>query len=197
MAARQNESPPSWGPPPLTARPEGLLASLGIQSGGQYPQHLEPNLVPTYETGAWYREFNQQFTTVSIPATPYAIATATDYDTGIQVPEGELWIVNRGTITLEVFAGAATQEMTWTWGRTNNANGTFLSFMPEERVSITNAAGASPAWLTGMITTVPFLLRPTVKVRWRSVNRSTASIHTLQSGVVSLAYTRCVIGSPA
>lgn len=184
-------APASWGMPPLTARPEGLLDSLGIQSGGRYPQHLATDLIPTYELGAWYREFTQLFTTVSIPATPYAIATATDYDAGIQVPAGELWIVNRGTITLNVSAGAATKRMVWTWGRTNSQDGTFLAFAPPTDSPIDNGAGATPANLTQIIYETPFLLRPTVKVRWRSVNRSDATIHTLNSGVVSLAYTRC------
>jgi len=185
-------APASWGMPPLTARPEGLLSSLGIQSGGRYPQHLASELIPTYELGPWYREFNQQFTTVSIPATPYAISTATDYDCGIQVPAGELWIVNRGTISLAFSAGAVTQTMWWTWGRTNSQDGTFLSFAPDQKAEITTGAGVNYLW-TAQITEVPFLLRPTVKIRWRSVGRNSATVNSLQSGTVSLAYVRCLI----
>lgn len=181
-----------WGPPPLTSRPEGLLSSLGIQSGGRYPQHLAEDLVPVYELGAWYREFNQLFTTVSIPATPYAISTATDYDCGIQVPAGEIWIVNRGTISMDFSAGAAAQSMYWTWGRTNSQDGTFLSFAPDQLAQITTGAGVNYRF-TAQITEVPFLLRPTVKVRWRSVGRSSATVNTLQAGTVSLAYTRCLV----
>lgn len=190
----QPGTPASWGPPPLTSRPEGLLASLGIQSGGQYPQHLLSDLQPTYELGPWYREFNQQFITLAITGTPYAINTATDYDTGISVPDGEVWIVNRGTITLNVAAGATTKSIIWTWGRTNNANATFLAFAPATVSPISNAG--TPANLTSLVEAPPFLLRPTVKVRWRSINRTDATIDTLNSGVVTLAYTRCQIGGP-
>lgn len=185
-------TPTSWGAPPLTARPEGLLSSLGIQSGGKYPQHLLSDLQPTYDLGFWYREYNQIFSTVAIPSTPYACTTATDYDLGIQVPDGELWVVNRIGVKLNVTGGVGTDSFNWTILRTNNADGTQLPLMRTQLSPTSTAAGSFPALLTGCLEFGPILLRASVKLRWRLVNRTTG-IHTLQSGECSVAYTRCLI----
>lgn len=42
--------------PPLNAIPEGLLSLLGIKNGGQNPQFLTANLVPTVPLTDWYLE---------------------------------------------------------------------------------------------------------------------------------------------
>jgi len=164
MAGGFSESPRDWGPPPLTARPEGLLDSLGIQSGGKYPQHLLKDLQPTYELGPWYREYEQKFRGADTGA--IGLTTFGTYvDTGIQVPDGELWIVNR--IGCEVSWGVAANlcQGSVQLCRTNNANTTTLAVSAPQVIWL-NSAGTTPTQrvLLGL-DYPPFLMRPTVKLR--------------------------------
>lgn len=158
-------APASWGPPPLTARPEGFLSSLGIQSGGKYPQHLLPDLVPTYELGPWYREYNQTFR--SITSGINLIGNAGDLiDTTLQVPDGKVWIVNRIGIRCRV-----NFTVTPGWGvfqlvRTNNADGTILTVSQPQRVDVASAAApSSPGHTVLGLDYGPFLMRATVKLQ--------------------------------
>lgn len=168
-------TPGAWGEPPLTARPEGLLSTLGIQSGGRYPQHLEANLVPTYELGDWYREYNQTFRTVTV--SPGAgLAKGSFVDTTLAVPDGEIWIVNRiGCLITSAFAAAS--RSTWILVRTNNADGTILPLT--DSLTIENQAAPSSGFglLSGR--DLPIILRPTVKLRLgymdSSVNQVTSA----------------------
>lgn len=152
-------TPGSWGPPPLTARPEGLLDSLGIQSGGRYPQHLNSDLQPTYELGAWYREYNQTFQTAS--ATVGTWNSGGLIDTGLQVPEGQIWIVNRIGCFIELNALAAGAQLAFQLVRTNAVNGTVLAVSSQQSFQMTTTNGAIVLGLDYP----PLLLRPTTKLR--------------------------------
>jgi hypothetical protein len=192
MAAKQNESPASWGPPPLTSRPEGLLSSLGIQSGGMYPQHLENNLQGTYELGPWYREHNQVFRSGVAFNSGGAIAAGTLVPTTIEVPSGEIWIVNRLGVHFECTIAAAV-TLAFALVRTNNANGNQLLI---DRVDATFSVGNMRVVSLGM-GQLPILLRPTVRLQVYYLGGNTLNQPTLANGNANVAYTRCEIGSPA
>jgi len=185
------DAPRNWPPPPLTARPEGVLSSLGIQSGGQYPQHLLSDLVPTYELGPWYREYNGTFQTATGPITGIATGVFTDLFT---VPERELWIVRRVGLTLTTTGGAAqTYKMRWQVVRTNAANATIIP-MGEPAVvtmypSVFNAASVG-GWSSD-----EHLLRPTVKMRLLFMDNDGGNNAVPGNGTytVSIAFTRCFI----
>jgi len=189
MAMEEAKSPASWGRPPLTTRPEGLLSSLGIQSGGRYPQHLAEELLPTYDLGQWYREYNQQFTIAT--QTPGAgLARGTFSDTGIQVPDGEMWIVNRLNVYITIaFAAAAISEFALV--RTNNADATVICL--DTATSNHPTSGGSFLFLNAA-PVLPIILRPTVKLRvgyiGSSVNQSTSAGYAFTTQV---AYNRCLI----
>lgn len=189
----QPGTPTTWGPPPLTARPEGLLASLGIQSGGQYPQHLLPDLQPTYELGDWYREFNQAFTT-SGSVNLAGVGTPTEIDL-ISVPAGEVWIVNRIGCQITIRA-ASVLYMTYQLIRTNNANGTQLAV--SRPVEVITPAGAIDGRAYLGLDYPPLLLRPTVKLRLLvgQTRTGSAAVPTVGSAECFVAFTRCQVGSP-
>lgn len=152
-------APASWGPPPLTARPEGLLSSLGIQSGGKYPQHLSPELIPTYELGPWYREYNGTFRSVG----PVTSATTQSGSTWLlwEVPDGEVWIVSRLTAWC---TKVVNNQMSVNLYRTNNANGTKLLLGNK---AITTTGVATNMMIDGG-DHLPIILRPTVRV-WAEI----------------------------
>ncbi len=197
----QPGTPASWGPPPLTSRPEGLLASLGIQSGGQYPQHLLPDLQPSYELGAWYREYNQIFARTAIGAGPYSRGNLIDLFT---VPVGEVWIVNRIGVYLRctVTTGVAGTAHTISWQiiRTNNAD---LTQIPISLPRVLNVYSGSPGfdmyYCLGIEQPAPLILRPSTKVRLLCNGFSGTDTHGLNAtdSVANIAYTRCQIGGPA
>lgn len=164
MAGGFAQAPPSWGPPPLTARPEGLLDSLGIQSGGKYPQTLSETLLPTYELGPWYREYEQKFRGADTGALA-ATAPGTYVDTGIQVPDGEIWIVNRIGCEVSWPIPAATATGYVQLVRTNNANTTVLAVSGQEPVNLMNVPGTPTQRVLLGLDYPPLLLRPTVKLR--------------------------------
>lgn len=161
----RDPAPASWGAPPLTARPEGLLSVLGIQSGGRYPQYLLDQLQPTVDLARWYLEYNGTFRTATLNAAGFGVSGIVD--TGLAVPDGELWIVNRASVTLDGVtwaAGGTALKYTGYLIRTNNANGTPLGVagpIESPQVNALNAAYASCSAVE-----VPFILRPTVKLRY-------------------------------
>lgn len=156
-----NQAPASWGPPPLTARPEGLLASLGIQSGGEYPVTLNKDLQPTYELGEWYREYNQTFRSGSVDiGNPMGVATVFDL---FQVPDGEIWILNR--FTARVRTQAANETFKLFFHRTNSQNTTPLLLAIASNLNETSASGTPWVEAVPVAGALPIILRPTVKVR--------------------------------
>lgn len=164
MSGGFRDAPASWGPPPLTARPEGLLDSLGIQSGGKYPQTLNEQLQPTYELGPWYREYEQKFRSADTGA--LGLTTAGTYvDTGLQVPDGEIWIVNRIGIEISWPQGGLTGQGKFQLVRTNNANATILA-VSSPQPFFHNAAATTPTQRIVLgLDYPPLLMRPTVKLR--------------------------------
>lgn len=190
-------APELWGPPPLTARPEGLLSSLGIQSGGRYPQHLAEELIPTYELGGWYREHQQQFSRVAIGAGPYSRGSLIDL---FQVPAGEVWVVNRIGVYLRttVTGGAAGDPHTISW-QIIRTNGVDLTQLPISLPRILNVYSGSPGfdmyYLLGAEVEMPMILRPTVKVRLLCNGMSGTAAHGLNAtdSVANIAYVRCLV----
>jgi len=80
-------------PPPITARPDGLLSLLGLQNNGKYPQHLNyQSLDCSVDLTRWYLESEQQFPTVT-----QLWGAAIGFTNFMTVPEGESWIVLGGT----------------------------------------------------------------------------------------------------
>lgn len=157
-----NEAPPSWGPPPLTARPEGLLDSLGIQSGGEYPKTLLKDLQPTYELGPWYREYNQTFAT----ATATIVGdwnTGETIDTGLSVPEGQIWIINRVGCSIACNAwGTAGGQVSFQLLRTNSVNTTVLTVSSPTIVQASSTLASS---IVLGLDYPPLIMRPTTKLR--------------------------------
>lgn len=159
MPRGKDPAPASWGPPPLTARPEGLLASLGIQSGGRYPQHLLPDLQPTYELGPWYREYNGTFRSgnVAFATSPPVQGETVDLFT---VPDGEIWILNRLAAKVTVPSG---NRWAYYLQRVNAAGGTELVLCNATSLNWTSSPTAHtlPCYTNGP----PIILRPTVTVQ--------------------------------
>lgn len=75
-------------PPPLGARPEGLLALLGIQAGGRFPQHLTEELLPTAELLQWYLEQETQEVNATL-----ALTGLGSIQTVATVPNDQQWIL--------------------------------------------------------------------------------------------------------
>lgn len=185
------------GPPPLTARPEGLLSSLGIQSGGRYPQHLAEDLVPVYELGGWYREHQQQFSRVAIGAGPYSRGNIIDL---FQVPAGEVWVVNRIGVYLRctVSTGVAGTAHTISWQiiRTNSVDLTQLPVsLPRNLNVYSGTPGFDMYYLLGPEVEMPMILRPTVKIRLLLNGFSGSDTHGLNAtdSVANIAYVRCAV----
>lgn len=111
---RQHEvTPPSpLGPAPLTERPQGLLDLLGIQSGGRYPQHFTEQLLPVFEIGYWYQQWQKEV--VEGPSTTFTnLATMFQIFT---VPDGQVWLVHQVNIrSLASVAGTVAQLSTEIW----------------------------------------------------------------------------------
>lgn len=93
-------------PPPLGARPEGLLDLLGIKTGGRYPQHLGSELVPVLNLAELY--LAQASTTIlSSGGTLSAVGlVATDV---LIVPATENWLIRTCEIASD---GAVTAGIT-------------------------------------------------------------------------------------
>lgn len=76
-------------PPPLGARPEGLLDILGVKSGGRFPQHLADNwLQPQIDLTDWY--LDQRAVTVTGSLVASSIAATTVVAT---VPAQQNWLL--------------------------------------------------------------------------------------------------------
>lgn len=179
-----NEAPTSWGPPPLTARPEGLLSSLGIQSGGEYPVTLNRDLQPTYELGDWYREYNQTFRSGSVSiGNPMAVATVFDM---FQVPDGEIWIVNR--FMARVRTQAVNETFKLGFHRTNSSNLTLLPLAFASNLNETSSSGVPWVEAVPIAGAFPIILRPTVKVRCTvmALNNPAAFDHPLEWSIAVL-----------
>lgn len=186
-----NEAPASWGPPPLTSRPEGLLDSLGIQSGGEYPKTLNADLQPVYELGPWYREYNQKFRSAS--SAPGLVAVTSTFDTGISVPDGEIWIVNRIGCEIVCNRTASNSTAYFQLLRTNNANGTELTVSAPTPIETTNVVTAAGSRVYLGLDYPPLLLRPTVKLRVMYGSNRTGDPITVSACNISLGVTVCRI----
>jgi len=77
-------------PPPLGARPEGLLDLLGIKTGGKYPQHLAYELVPVVNLFGIYL---QQAATTILSSGGSCGAVGLVATDAIIVPATENWLV--------------------------------------------------------------------------------------------------------
>lgn len=69
MAEQRDQGLP---PPPLNLQPQGLLSFLQIKNGGQNPQRLVTDLVPTWDLSRHYLETNA----LVVETTGIAVATA-------------------------------------------------------------------------------------------------------------------------
>lgn len=79
-------------PPPLTARPEGLLSLLGLQQRGQYPQHLQTDwLMSSVDLLEWYAEGKCELITNSVTV------NAVGWAAGVAIPSGEYWYLRNVT----------------------------------------------------------------------------------------------------
>jgi len=174
-------TPAAFGDPPLTSRPEGLLDLLGIQSGGRYPQTLSPVLAPTFELGPWYSEYNQTFRTSNFD--PNALGVGLYFDTGLQVPDGELWIVNRVAIALSIIMAAPQNEQAFQIVRTNNANTSVVPVCHPVKVSTNNPATRYHAILGNEFAS-PLIMRPTTKLRLYNNGPAAGAISTGTSTAV-------------
>lgn len=97
-------------PPPLTTRPEGLLSMLGLQTNGQYPQHLETNtLQPTIDLLPWYLESRAEIQ--SLFAVPINVAPGV-FVPLYTVPSQEVWILLAYTVQPAVIATACSLQLT-------------------------------------------------------------------------------------
>lgn len=96
-------------PPPLTTRPEGMLSMLGLQTNGQYPQHLETNtLQPTLDLLGWYLESRAEIQSIfgaTINVAPGAFSPL------YTVPAQEVWILLAFTIQPVTIASACTLQL--------------------------------------------------------------------------------------
>ena len=182
-------TPAAFGDPPLTARPEGLLSLLGIQSGGRYPQTLSPTLAPTFELSNWYSEYNGTFAGGVVFGSLAAPALGGKVPTTIEVPSGEIWIVNRIGCTIDVdYVGAG--EANWALIRTNNADQTELHLDYWQGAVSTSANMHA----FGARARLPIILRPTVRLQLQYLG-GTALTPTiaLNGGEINLAFTRAFV----
>lgn len=92
------------GPAPLTERPSGLLDLLGIQNGGQYPQHLASDwLLPQLDLLNFYLESQvQDLRTGNMVLNNIGLVT------GTTVPSGEAWALRNLSFVTAADLGAAT-----------------------------------------------------------------------------------------
>lgn len=88
MRAPDQYTGPLGTPPPITARPDGLLSLLGLQTQGRFPQHLAYDwLLPTLDLTRWYLEAEQDFPTIS-----QSSANALGFLQFTQVPQDQAWV---------------------------------------------------------------------------------------------------------
>lgn len=96
-------------PPPLTTRPEGLLSMLGLQTNGQYPQHLETNtLTPSLDLLAWYLESRAEIQ--SVQGVGINVAPGAFFPLYV-VPAQEVWILLAYTVQPVTIASACTLQL--------------------------------------------------------------------------------------
>jgi len=93
-------------PPPLGARPEGLLDILGIKTGGRYPQHLHEVLQPGLDLTGVYLA---QAATSVLSSGGTCSGTGLVATDAIIVPSTENWLVLYGEIASD---GAVTAGIT-------------------------------------------------------------------------------------
>ena len=131
-----------------------MLSSLGIQSGGRYPQHLLSDLQPTYELGPWYREYNGTFRSGSVD---WLNTQQGEEATLFEVPDGEIWIVNRFSAH---WTKVVNNQMGAAFFRQNNAGGTRLVLAEANAAS--NSVWRMHAYANPGV--LPIILRPTVQM---------------------------------
>jgi len=82
-------------PPPLGARPEGILDVLGIKTGGRYPQHLYGDLLPQLDLSELYLQQPVQYALSSGGTMSGTGLVNTDV---ILVPDNEAWLLMAGEL---------------------------------------------------------------------------------------------------
>lgn len=83
-------------PPPLGARPEGLLDVLGIKTGGRYPQHLVTDLLPMLDLTQLYLQQGASYALSSGGTLSGVGLINTDV---IITPDNENWLLLAGEIS--------------------------------------------------------------------------------------------------
>lgn len=83
--------------------PQGILGFLGIKNGGQYPQKLTADLVPTWDMSQLY--LNNYADYLSVDST----INATGYTIFFSAPQNETWFVTDYSLDIATGAGEAWQ----------------------------------------------------------------------------------------
>jgi len=91
--------------------PAGLLGFLGIKNGGQYPQRLATELLPTWDLSDQYSEYGAQLQGLNLQV------TATGYIAYFTPPVGEVWRIHDIGLTVqcavaELFLGSVARSQT-------------------------------------------------------------------------------------
>jgi len=93
-------------PPPLTARPDGLLSLLGLQTQGRFPQHFASDwLQPGIDLTRWYLEAEQDF-----PTFTQLWGAAVGYTQFFQVPQDETWVLLGASLSVPAGLAAARKD---------------------------------------------------------------------------------------
>lgn len=81
--------------------PAGILGFLGIKNGGQYPQRLTADLVPTWDLSALYLAYGAQVAGLT------SNFNSIGYTQCISPPPGEVWVLHDFSVAAQAGAGEA------------------------------------------------------------------------------------------
>jgi hypothetical protein len=87
--------------PVIQVIPPGLLSILQLKNGGRTPQHLGPDVLPTFDLEGYFLRATQQV----ITASEALVTTANDAKTLAAVPDSEWWFVEHFTANWFIAAG--------------------------------------------------------------------------------------------
>lgn len=154
MTSGMREPFPGY-PPPLTARPEGLLDLLGLQTNGAYPQHLSYNSLDCgIDLLRWYLESRATFKTGNI--TTGAGGTFYTDGTNLTVPAGQHWVLLNFSVVSTASTGATGAKIVP--ARANSSGLTRVLLGQDSNATNSFLSASSDAGMLG------YLLRPTVQV---------------------------------
>lgn len=141
-------------PPPITARPDGLLSLLGLQTQGKFPQHLAYDwLQPTMDLTRWYLEAEQDF-----PTFTQLWGAAVGFTQFFQVPQDEVWVLLGGSLSTPSALAAARKDGIVRGNSTAGA-GSFVPLVDPVRFEIGEAQmigipAENAGWLLRPLTTI-------------------------------------------